>query len=78
MHATDRPQTSDRRQTKASLNAFAVRGRRHNNRSSLLSVAATHAEVTHNERNNADVICYREGDIYSIIQLRDLTAPAFI
>jgi len=29
-YATDRRQTSDRRQTKASLNAFALWGRRHN------------------------------------------------
>jgi len=31
MYTTDR-QTSDRRQTKASLNAFVLWGRRHNNR----------------------------------------------
>ena len=43
MYATDR-QTSDRRQTKASLNAFALWGRRHNKEGRVTVLSKTEAK----------------------------------
>ena len=40
MNATDRRQTSDRRQTKASLNAYALWGLRDNNKLSVANLSS--------------------------------------